>query len=141
MAMPSPAQVAQNWSSGMGASTEKMKQGITAVTESPTAKAARRIDAQVAGVQRAAASGKTQAALERVSLEDWKRAALEKGVGRVAGGAMAAKQKFQDFMSQFLPHVEQGKRLLESTPRGDLETNINRAAIMMRHNATFRRSR
>lgn len=138
MPMPSPATVAANWQRGMANSSEKLKQGIQAVTQSPTAKAAQRIDAMVAGVQRAAASGKTAAALNAVSTEDWKKAMLEKGVPRVAAGASAAQPKFQAFMSRFLPHLQSGLAQLESMPRGDLETNINRANAMMRHNAQFR---
>lgn len=138
--MPSAATVAQNWQRGMANSSEKLKQGIQNVTQSPTAKAANRIDAMVAGVQRAAASGKTQAALNAVTLEDWKKAMLDKGVGRVAAGAAASVPKFQAFMQKFLPHLQSGLAQLDSMPRGDLEANINRANAMMRHNAQFRNS-
>lgn len=138
MPMPSPAQVAQNWQRGMSNSAEKLKQGVQNVTQSPTAKAAMRIDAMVAGVQRAAASGKTAAALNAVSTEDWKKAMLEKGVPRVAAGASAAVPKFQQFMTKFLPWLQSGMSQLESMPRGDLEQNIARANTMMRHNAQFK---
>lgn len=138
MPMPTPSQVAQNWQRGMSNSSEKLKQGIQNVTQSPTAKAAQRIDAMVAGVQRAAASGKTAAALNAVSTEDWKKAMLEKGVPRVAAGAAAATPKFQAFMVKFLPWLQNGLSQLESMPRGDLEQNINRANSMMRHNAQFK---
>lgn len=139
--MQSPAQVAQNWANAMANSSQKLVAGVNAVTEAPTAKAARRVDAMVAGVQRAAQEGKIQRGLERVSLEDWRKAMLEKGATRVAAGAAAAKQKMQDFMADFLPHVEAGVRALDSMPRGDTETNIARAVAMMRHNATFKRTR
>lgn len=138
MPMPSPTTVAANWQRGMANSSEKLKQGIQAVTVSPTSKAALRIDAMVAGVQRAANSGKTQAALNAVTLEDWKKSMLDKGVGRVAAGASAAQPKFAAFMQRFLPHLQQGLNQLDSMPRGDLEQNIARADAMMRHNATFR---
>lgn len=139
--MLSPAQIAANWASGMANSTEKMRNGINAVTEAPTAKAARAVDRMVAGVQRAAAEGKIQAGLEAVTLEDWKRAMLDKGLGRVASGAQGAKGSFQDFMNEFIPHLQAGQRELETMPRGDLEANIARANAMMRHNARFRRTR
>ena len=139
--MQSPAQVATNWRNGMANSNAKLVAGVNAVTEAPTAKAARRIDAMVAGVQRAAANGDIQRGLERVTLEDWRKAMLEKGANRVSAGAAAAEPKFRDFMTEFLPHVEAGVRKLESQPRGDTEANIARAVTMMRHNAEFRRSR
>jgi hypothetical protein len=66
---------------------------------------------------------------------------LEKGIGRVASGAQAAKSKMQDFFTDFIPHLEAGVRELQTMPRGDLEANIARANAMMRHNAKFRRNR
>lgn len=141
MAMPNANTIAQNWANGMGAAGEKIRSGINAVTEAPTAKAARRVDAMIAGMQRAAAEGKIQRGLERVTLEDWKRAALDKGVARIAGGAQAAKPKVQEFFTEFIPHLQQGLQALEAMPRGDVEQNIARATAMMRHNAKFRKSR
>lgn len=141
MAIPNAGQIATNWRNGMASSGEKLKAGVNAVTESPTAKAARNIDRMVAGVQRAAQSGKTQRALERVSLEDWKKSMLEKGAARVASGAAAAVSKVQDFFQEFIPWLEAGQRKLESMPRGDIEQNIARAVEMMRHNSQFRRTR
>lgn len=141
MALPTAQQTADQWSQGMSGATEKIKRGIQNVTESPTQKAANRSDAYLLGVQRAVANGKYRDGLMAVTLEDWKRAALDKGVGRIAGGAVAAKGKFADFMTQFLPHIQSGLQALASMPRGTLEENINRAVSMMRHNATFQRRR
>lgn len=137
--MPSPQDAARNWKNAMAASVDKMKRGIQAVDVSPTAKAANAVDRQVAGVIRAQQSGKTAAALNAVTLQDWKAAALDKGVGRVASGAANAEPKMANFMSEFLPFVAQGVQSLPE--RGDIETNIQRATAMMRHNAQFRRRR
>lgn len=141
MALPTAQQFADQWSKGMSGATEKMKAGINSVTEAPTMKAARRIDAMVAGVQRAAASGKTQAALEAVTVEDWRKQMLDKGVPRVASGAVAAKPKVAAFADQFIPWLQAGQRKLESMPRGDLETNLNRMMENARHNSQFRLQR
>lgn len=139
MAMMSAQQIAQNWQNGMGNATAKMKAGVNAVTVSPTQKAAAAADRYVQGIQRSVAEGKWQAGLNRVSLQQWKDDMLNKGIGRVASGAAAAVNKVTDFWTQFGPHLEAGVKALESMPRGDLETNIQRANAMMRHNATFRR--
>lgn len=137
----SPVEVARKWQANLSASIESIKNGVNAVTEAPTERAARRVDAMVAGVQRAASEGKIQDGLRRVTLADWQRAMTEKGVGRIATGAAAAQPKVAAFLTEFLPHVEEGQRRLDSMPRGDLETNLQRAVAMMRHNATFRRRR
>jgi len=136
MPMPTAADASKSWAAGMASSTDKIKRGIMAVTESPTEKAANAVDRQVQGVIRAAQSGKTAGSLRRVSLQEWKDAAIQKGLNRIGAGATQAQGKFTNFMSQFLPFLQQGVQSLP--PRGDLEANINRATQMMRHNAGFR---
>lgn len=141
MTMPTPQAAANSWANGMSNATEKIKAGVNAVTQSPTAAAAAAVDRMVAGIQKAAASGKIQASLLAVSTQDWKDAMLNKGVPRVASGAQAAKPKMQAFLQQFLPYLQSGVQQIDATmPRGDLETNIQRAALMMRHNAQFRKT-
>lgn len=139
-AMASAATVATRWANGMSGSADKIKQGVQGVTESPTAKAAQSLDRMLAGIQRAIQSGKMAAKLNAVTLAAWQQAMIDKGVLRVASGATAAKPKFQAFMQEFLPYLEQGRQQLASMPRGDLETNINRATTMMRWNANFKRN-
>lgn len=136
----SPSQVAEKWQRNLSSAQESIRAGVNAVDESPTTKAANRAEAMVSGVQRAVADGKWQRGLQRVTLQDWKQAMLEKGVPRIASGAASALPKVQDFMSEFLPFVEQGvQRINQSNPRGDLEQNIARATALMRHNSSFRR--
>lgn len=137
MATPTAAQVADNWQRGMQNSTERLKAGINAVDVAPTAKAAAAVDRQVQGVIAAAQSGKTQRALQAVSLQDWKDAMLKKGVARVAQGAAAATPKFQSFMTKFLPYLKQGQDKVNSMPNATLEDRIQRMVAMVRHNSEF----
>ena len=135
----SPQQIAQKWARDLAASTETIRQGVEAVTESPTAKAAARADAYLRGVQQSVADGKWQAGLNRVSLAQWKDDMLTKALPRIASGASAAEPKFAAFMSEFMPYIEQGLRQLDSMPRGDLNQNIQRMVSMVQHNARFQR--
>jgi len=135
--MVNAQQAADNWVAGLGQSQKKMTDGINAVSVAPTQLAIAAISRQVEGVIRAAQEGRTEAGLARVSLQDWKNAMLQKGVQRVASGAVAAKPKFAGFMGEFLPHVQSVVAGLP--PRGNTEQNINRAVEMMRGNARFRR--
>lgn len=135
------ADIASKWARNLGTSVNEIKAGVQAVTTSPTAQAAQRADAYLSGVQQAVSSGKWQAGLNRVTLQDWQNAMINKGLNRIAGGATQAQGKFQDFMSQLLPHIEAGQRALSATPRGDLTTNINRAVQFMQHMAAFKRSK
>jgi hypothetical protein len=141
MALPNASQIADAWASGMANSGEKLRRGVQGVSQSPTEKAAQSVDRMVQGIQRAAAEGRIQDGLRRVTLADWQKAMLEKGAPRIASGAAAAKPKFQQFMSEFIPHLQAGMNELENMPRGDLEQNLQRAATLARHNAKFRRGR
>jgi hypothetical protein len=100
-------------------------------------KAAQAIDRQVAGVQRAAASGKTQRALEAVSTQQWQQAVITKGLPRIGTGAMAAKPKFVTFMNQLLPYVQNG--LSQLPARGDINQNAQRMLAWMQYMANFKK--
>lgn len=131
----SPATAAANWSTGMAGAGTKMTAGVNAVTEAPSTAAIAAIPRMVQGIQAAAASGKIEAGLRRVTLQQWQQAMIQKGVARVSAGATAAKPKMQNFFTQFLPYLQQGVQQLP--PRGDINQNIQRAVSMMQHNAGF----
>lgn len=133
--MKNPADVAAKWASNLGNASQAIQQGVAAVTTAPTSLAAAAVDRQVAGVMRAAQSGKTARNLQKVSLSDWQTSMIQKGLPRISSGAQAAKPKMQGFMSKFLPFLQQGVDSLP--PRGDKQANINRAVAMMNHNSEF----
>lgn len=133
--------MANNWAKNLGAAGERIRQGVQSVTVSPTEKAAAAVDRQVSGVIQAANSGKTAAALRRVSNQDWQKAMMEKGIPRIASGASSSVSKVEQFLGELMPHVEAGKRSLESMPRGDKETNRARMNAWMDHMSGFRRNR
>jgi len=139
MAMSSK-QIADKWARNTKAATQSMKDGVQAVTESPMEKAADRADAMVAGVQRAVADGRWQAGLRRVSTQEWKDRMISKGIPRVSQGVTDATNDFASFMGEFMPYVQEGQRQLASTPRGDLQTNINRMVQMVQFLSEFKRS-
>lgn len=141
MTMPSPATAATNWANGMSNATAKITAGVNAVSVAPTQLAAQAANRMLAGIQAAVSSGKWQARLQAVTLQDWQQAMLNKGVPRVASGAQAAKPKFQTFLQQFLPYLQTGVQQMNAQqPRGDLEANIARATFMMRYNASFKQT-
>lgn len=135
--MKDPNAVAKKWVTNLTNSVNQIRAGVQAVTVSPTAKAAKQADAYVSGVQNAVASGKWQASLNNVSLQQWQQATLEKGVPRIAQGAQQAAPKFQEFMSQWLPYEQSVVDRLATMPRGSLEQNIARANYVMQENAKF----
>lgn len=133
-----PQQVADKWSANLAASGQAIKDGINGVTTAPTQLAAAAESRYISGIQAAVASGKWQAGLNRVTLQDWKDAMLQKGLARIGPGATAAKGKFATFMGQLLPFQQQ----LVSTlpPRGDINANIARMTAFAQGMHSFRRN-
>lgn len=138
--MKNVTDVVNKWANNLAAATTSIQQGVQQVTTSPTQLAAANPNAYLAGVQKAVASGKWQAALQKVSLADWQNAMIQKGVPRIASGAAAAKPKMAAFMTQFLPYLQQGVQNLQTMPRGTLDQNIQRAVAMMQWNAQFKKT-
>lgn len=131
-----PATAATNWATGMANSGAKMTAGVNAVSEAPSVAAIAAIPRMVQGIQQAAADGRIATGLQRVTLQQWQQAMIQKGVARVSAGATAAKPKMQNFFTQFIPYLQQGVQQLP--PRGDINQNIQRAVSMMQHNAGFK---
>lgn len=139
--MLSAAEVAAKWSRNLGQSTEAIRKGIERVTESPAGAAARSADLWQQRVSSAETKDKFRRNAERSTLEDWKRATLEKGLNRISSGAASAVPKMQAFLAEFLPHEEAVAQRVRSMPKGTLEDRINRAVAQIRGNAEFRRNR
>ncbi len=133
--------VAERWRTNLSRSGEKIKAGIEAVSESPMDKAAAASEKYVQGVQDAVASGRYQAGLRSVSLAEWKDAAINKGIARISSGATAALPKVQQFMSEFLPFVENVSNTVRAMPSSTFEDRINRMVRNAELIHEFRRSR
>ena len=126
------------WARNTAASSESVKQGVQAVTESPMAKAAAASDRYVQGVQNAVSSGKYQAGLMSVSLQSWKDSVITKGIPRMQQGIQSATPKVTSFMQQFLPYVQSAAAQVQSMPKGGVENGIARAAAMIRATSQFK---
>lgn len=106
--------VAEKWRRNYAAAQTAYKDGVMAVTESPTAKAAKAKNKYLAGVQKAVDSGRYEEGCLSVSTEDWKAACVDKGMQRMSAGAQQAMSKQRQFYAQLLPHT---KRVSEEIAR------------------------
>lgn len=134
MAAQDPATVAANWAARLGASTQKITDGINAVTVAPGQAAARQKNAWVQNT--AASANKWAANTAAVPLSSWQQDTITKGVPRIATGAQAAVPKMQQFMSKLLPYVNSGRASLPA--RGDLNANINRMVAWATYMSKFK---
>jgi len=124
----------------LSAAVEDIRQGVMAVTVSPTAKAAEKADKMRAGIIAAIDSGKWQRGLKRVSLEEWKDKMINKGVDRIPAGIEAAAAKVEAFASEFLPYVEKGQAEIAKMPDVTLQDSINRVTKWINYISKFKRT-
>lgn len=138
MATKDPAFVAGKWATNLGASTESIRSGVMSVTEAPGAAAARKKADYVRRVTERA--DHWAARVGSISVGSWQDSTINKGLPRVASGAQQAQPKMEQFMREFLPHVERVAQQVRSMPKGGLENGIARATAQIRGNAQFKRS-
>lgn len=137
MAQKDPASVAKKWASNLGNSTSSITDGVNAVTQSPTASAAKAVDRWSAAMQAQRTKDKFVKGLNAVTLGDWQQAMLTKGVPRVASGAQAATPKMQDFMTKLLPYTAQVSAKVQAMPKLNLNDSIARATTAITEMAKF----
>jgi hypothetical protein len=132
-----PEEATQKWVTRTSAATADVQRGIERVTEAPGRKAAQKVDKYRTGV--ANSVDKWQRNVGRVSLDDWKQAAIGIGVQRIAQGVQAKQGKMESFARDFYPHLAAGQAKVAAMPDNDINSRIQRAVAMMLHNADFRR--
>lgn len=139
MAVKSASAVAEKWVRNLGAAGQTIREGVQSVTESPGEAAIRQKDNYIAGVQRAFSDGSYERGLRSFSLDDWKRAMVDKGLSRVAAGATAAKGKVQDFLQAWLPYQDELQRRIAQMPKSSIQDSIARAQFAIEFNSAFKR--
>lgn len=123
------------------AATQDYQAGVSGVTESPTAAAAKKKDKLKAGFNAAVDSGKWEAGLASVSLDDWKAMTLKKGGERYATGVADSQQKTQDFHEQFSAFLAQHMSTIDAMPDTTQEQRLAKMMANARGIANFKRVR
>ena len=118
---------------------EDIRTGVEKVSVSPTQLAARKADKMLAKLTERVKDGTWAARLQKVSLEDWRRKMVEKGIPRIPGGIDAAADKVRDFASQLLPYIDSGLGKIRSMPDMTIEDAVNRAATWIRYMSAFKK--
>ena len=140
MAKLSAQEFAEKWQRRLQAAAPDIQRGIQRVDTSPTDQAAAKQDKMLANTTAAIQSGKWAAGLRRVTLGDWKKAAVEKGIPRISQGVSNAAPKVADFASQLLPFQDSLKSQIANMPDLTIEDNINRMTTFIRGMSKFKRS-
>lgn len=132
MARVTPEEYADDWASGLSGATAKIRRGIERVTVSPGVKAADAQDRFQAALLASIADGTWAAQLRKMTVDDWKASAINKGLTRIATGVTEAKPAQVETARKLLAAVDASVAEANRTPRGDLEANITRMNTFVR---------
>ena len=114
------------------AATEDIRLGVNNVSEAPGIKAAQAAEKMLAGITKSIQDGTWQRGVAGVTLQDWQRSMLEKGIGRIATGIEAAKPKNLITAEKLLAAVDSVASEVNTMPDATLEDRIAKSAAFMR---------
>jgi hypothetical protein len=139
MAKMTAQALAQKWASKVASSTESYKAGVQAVQVNPAQRAIESKERWIQGVNDAAMDGRYEAGLSKVTLSDWKAAAVEKGAPALAAGARLGAAKVERHEREFGPVRD---AIVASLPaRGTADQNDQRMLEFVRQMRSTRKRR
>lgn len=132
-----PEQFTEKHARRLKGALEDMRRGVEGVTQAPGAAAAKKADKMRAGIVRSLDDGTWARRVAAVSLEEWKRSMLDKGLNRVAAGVDGSAAKVQAFATQLLAHESTLQAEIVKLPDLTLEDSISRMTSWVRGMAKF----
>jgi len=128
------SQTATNsWLRGMQNAGAKAKESALAVSVAPGQKAAAAAELYRRKVNEAVDSGRFQDGAAAISLQEWQRAYIDKGIPRISSGATAALPKVQRFNDFWQPVCAASKTQVASMAKGTLEDSKARMIANMEY--------
>jgi hypothetical protein len=134
-----PQQAREKHANRLKASSADIRAGIERVSVAPGQQAAAKADKMRQNIVASIESGKWQKRVASISLEEWKRQATDKGIGRIAAGVDGAAAKIEAFYAELFPYQEQLQNKISKLPDLTLEDSINRMTTFVRGMAEFKR--
>lgn len=129
MARVTASQWLDKWGRRLNAAGQDIQTGVKSVTTAPGVAAAAQQQLWLQKIQQSATLWAKQVA--SVSLSDWQNSMIQKGVPRIAAGVTAAQATKSQVISNLLSAVDAAAAAANSSPRGSLEQNIQRAVTFM----------
>lgn len=126
------AAILQKWQKNAQAATDAIKQGVQSVQVAPTQLAAQQVQKYLQNVQDAVNSGRYVNALNKVTLQDWQQAMLNKGVRNYANGVQSISPSAQKAMADQQTYADQVKNEIASMPKTTDQDMEDRALAAIR---------
>lgn len=119
------------------ASSDEIRKGVEAVTESPGSKAAKRADVYIAKMTSSEVHERWKRNVAKVSLEDWKKDMVEKGIGRISAGLDRSKDKITDFGDKLIAFQKAALPAFDARRPITIEESAQKAADWIKEMAKF----
>jgi len=126
MAKLTPEQYAEKQARNLKNSLPDIRAGIERVSVAPGQAAAAAQGRMKDNLNKAIDDGRWAAKVRGVTLEEWKNAALTKGVDRIAQGIDQARDKQIQMAGRLLAAVDASAAQVRSMPRGTISDSIAR---------------
>ena len=134
-----PEEYAEKQAARLKGALEDMRRGIERVSQAPGQNSAAKKQKWVAKLAEKTVQDRWANNVGKVTLEDWKRSMVDKGIGRVASGIDAAHAKQVEFAQKLFAHQNSLLQSLDKMPDLTLEDSINRASAWIRGMSQFKR--
>jgi len=132
MAKVNAQEYAEKWGRRLKGSTEDIRRGVQRVTVAPGEAAANQVELMKANIMKSLEDGTWERNVRAVGLQEWQDKFINKGIARIGAGVDAAQTKQVAMAEKLLANVDAAVEVVNRTPRGDLETNINRMTTYAR---------
>lgn len=123
-----PQSAGQKWLRNIQGSGQTATDGANSVTEAPGVKAAAQQEKMLRNLTESVTSGRWARNVSAVSLSDWKRAYIEKGIPAMARGAQLAQPKMVAYLTEAYPVIAAMQQEIDAMPDGSLQDSISRSA-------------
>jgi hypothetical protein len=139
MAKLTPQEFQEKHNRRLKAASVDIRSGIEKVTVAPTSLAAAKTDKMKANWNAKMDDGTIKRRLQAVTLEDWKKQALNVGIGRIAAGIDASAGKVVAFAEKLLPAIDAAQAKVKVMPDMTLQDSINRMTTFVTEMSKFRK--
>ncbi len=124
----------------LSGATEEIRRGVEKVTEAPGVKAAAQKEKMKQRLIASIDNGTWERNTKKVTVEEWRRKMINKGIPAISTGITEAEPKMKDFFSQLFPAIDKAQASIVAMPSITLEQNINRMTTFVRSMATFHKT-
>lgn len=139
MAHGTAQEVTAKWLSRLQQAQQEMQAGVARVTVAPGQAAANKRQKWINSLADPATQDKWARNVASVSLGQWQSAMNEYGIARVAQGAQAKQQKFENIMQSLLTYIDQGVNQVKQMDDSNYAAREQRALAMMRWMRNYKR--